>query len=93
MEGWDHSLGNDSCPEAAGRGLVPAAVKDQWHLTGSADIQVLADDFFKEHAASHRPVQYLGQREFRLENGNLVTVAGVAIAGFVGMRQQPQPLP
>ena len=37
--------------EAAGRGLIHAAIKNQLHLTGPTDVEILADYFLEEHAA------------------------------------------
>jgi hypothetical protein len=60
-------------------------------LAWPADIEVLAYHLFEEHTASNGPVQRLSQRELSLENGDLVTVTGLAVGGRVGMRQEPQP--
>ena len=87
MEGRNHSLRNDSGAEEAGRRLAHPPVKDQLHLTGPADIQIFTDHFLEEHATGHGPVQNLGQRELRLQDGNLVAITSLAIPGLVRMRQ------
>jgi hypothetical protein len=35
MQRWNHPVRNDARAEAAGRGLIHAAIKDQLHLKGS----------------------------------------------------------
>ena len=70
-----------------------AAVEDQLHLIGPADVEVLADDFLEEDAAGDGPVQNLGQRELGLQDRELIAVAGLPICGGEGMRQLAQPLP
>jgi hypothetical protein len=66
VQRWDHTLGNHPGAELTGRTSADAAIEDQLHLAGSADVQVLADDFFEEHAAGYWPIQHLGERELRL---------------------------
>src|SRR5713101_535501 len=72
--------------------LVHAALEDQLHLVGPAQVQVIADDVLEEDPARLRTVQHLGQREFRLQDRDVVTVAGLAIRRGVGVRQLRQPL-
>ena len=55
------------------------AVEHQGDLVGAADVEVVADDLLEEHPARHRFVQHLGQREFGLQDRQLVAVAGGAI--------------
>ena len=73
--------------------MAHPAIKDQLHLARSADVEILPDDFLEEHPTRYRPVQHLRQREFRLQDGDLVTVSGLAIRGRERMRQLAQPLP
>jgi hypothetical protein len=89
MQRGNHPVSNYASAEAAGRGLIHATIKDQLHLTGPADIEILTDHFLEEHAAGDWPVQNLSQRELRLEDRNLVTIASFAIPGLIRMRQQP----
>src|SRR5580704_2578987 len=93
MQRGNHPVGNHPCSELAGGASADTAVKDQLHLAGPTDVQVLADYLFEEHSARYRPVQHLRQRELRLENRDLVAVTCLAIAHAVGMRQQSQPFP
>lgn len=67
--------------------LVHSTVEDQLHLTGPADVQVFADYLLEEHSACYGPLQNLGQGELRLENRDLVAIAGLAILGLIRMRQ------
>ena len=45
------------------------AVKDQLHLFGTAQIDILADHFLEEAAPVDAAFPDLGQRELSLENG------------------------
>src|SRR5579871_2154041 len=78
--------------EASRRLGGDASSEDQLDLVGAAQVQVLADDLLEEDAAGQRPVQHLGQGEFRLEDGQVVAVAGLAVLICKGVRQAGQPL-
>src|SRR5258705_12069565 len=60
-------------------------------LLGAAEIEVLADHLFKEQAAVHGAVKHLCGRELRLQDREVIAVAGLAVGRCEGMRQQPQP--
>src|SRR5215213_3327684 len=68
-----------------------AAVEDQLHLAGIAEVEILVDHFLEEGAASQRSVQYLSQRELSLQDRDIVKPAGLTICGSERMRQQAQP--
>ena len=59
MQGWDHPIGNHPCAELAGGTSAAAPVKNQLHLAGSADVEILADHLFEEHPAGYGPIQHL----------------------------------
>ena len=67
----NYSLGDNARPTSAvGGGLsLHLASEDQLHLFGTAQIDVLADDFLEEAAPVDGAVPHLGERELRLENG------------------------
>jgi hypothetical protein len=69
------------------------AIADQLDLLGTADIEVFMKHFFKEDAAGEGSVEHLGEGEFDLQDGKVVGVSGLAVAGGNGMRQEAQPLP
>ena len=66
-------------------------VEDQLHLLGPADVQVFANYFLEENPPADRPVKHLGEREFDLQDGELIAVSGLPVQGGEGMRQQAQP--
>jgi hypothetical protein len=57
------------------------------YLARPADVEILPDDFLEKHPTRYRSIQHLRQREFRLQNGQLVTVPGTPIRGRERMRQ------
>jgi hypothetical protein len=59
-------------------------MEDELHLIGPADIEILANDFFEETAAGVGPIQDLRQREFRLEDGEVIAIAGAAMGRAKG---------
>ena len=67
------------------------AVEHQAHLARPADIEVLADHLLEKDAPRHRLVEHLGERELGLQDGELVAIAGGAIARRKRMRQALQP--
>ena len=77
-----------------GPGRLPgdAAVENQLHLIGTAEVEILADDLFEEAAAGARPIEDLGQGEFGLEDRQLIAIARGAVGGGEGMRQAAEPL-
>ena len=52
--------------------------------SGAADVDVVADDFFEEHPARHRPVKGLGEGELGLQDRDVVAVTGPTIGGREG---------
>jgi hypothetical protein len=67
------------------------SIEDELDLLGAAEVEVLADHLFEEQAAVHRPVEHLSGRELRLQDRDVVAVAGLAVRSGEGMRQEPQP--
>src|SRR5947208_540303 len=53
-------------------------------LIGPAEVEILAHHFFEEAAAGARPIEDLGQGEFRLEDRELIAIAGGAVGGGEG---------
>ncbi len=53
----------------------------------AAEVEVFTDDFFEEDAAGSGLVQDLRQGKLRLQNGQLVAVAGPTIRVHEGVRQ------
>src|SRR3954466_152403 len=87
-----YPFGQYAGTEASGRTPGHPPIKDQLHLIGSAQIEVLADDFLEEDPATEGSVQDLGQGELGLEDGNLVAVTGGAVLDGKRVRQACQPL-
>ena len=73
--------------------LVIRRSKDQLHVIGPADVEVLADHFLEEDAAGGGTVEDLGQGELSLKDRNVVAIAGCSILGREGVRDARQPLP
>jgi hypothetical protein len=46
---------------------------------------------FEENPPRDRPVQYLGQGELGLQDGDVIPVAGLAVRGGERVRQQREP--
>jgi hypothetical protein len=92
VQGRDYAVGDDARAEGAGRRFGHAAVKDQLHLFGTAQIEVLANHVLKQHASAHRTIQHLRQRQLDLPDRKLIAIPGGAIRRRVGMRQTRQPL-
>jgi hypothetical protein len=88
----DHSIGDHARAEPARRPRRDAAVEDQLHLTGSADVEILANHFLEKHPSRDGPVEDLSEGELRLKNRDLITEARLAVGGAERMRQQSQPL-
>src|SRR5712691_10596006 len=69
------------------------ALEDELHLVGTPNVEIFADDLFEEDPSRERLVEYLGQREFRLQDRERVANAGRAVLGREGMREPAKPLP
>src|SRR3954447_4548527 len=90
VEGRNNSIGDYARAEPTGSPLADLAIKDELHLAGAADVQVLPDHLFKEHPACHRAVQHLGQRKLGLQDRDLIAIASLAVRRGERMRQFPQ---
>jgi len=62
------------------------AFEDQLHLVGAADVEVLPDDLFEEHATGHWLVEDLGQRELGLKDRHVVANVPRTVLRREGMR-------
>ena len=89
----NHALGDHAGAKPPRGAPANAPLEDQLHLTGPADIEVLANHFLEERAPGHRPVQHLGERELRLQDRDVVAVARRPVRRRERMRQPAQPLP
>ena len=89
----DHAVGDHSRTKLARSATGDPAIENQLHLIGPSDIQVLANHFFEEDASADRAVQDLGQRELRLQDGELVPVTGLPVWPGEGMGQFAEPFP
>ncbi len=85
VERRDDTFSEDPGAELAGRLPRDAAIEDQLHLIGPAEIEILAHHFFEEAAPGTWSIEDLGQGEFRLEDRQLIAVAGGAVGGGEGM--------
>jgi len=94
VQGRRDALRDQARPtSAAGDGLsLELASKDQLHLFGAAQIHVLPDDFLEEGTTVEAPVPDLGEGKLGLEDRQVVTVTGPAVAGAKRVRQAAQPL-
>src|ERR1051325_9577861 len=86
------TLGQNACAKTSWRAPSHTPLKDQLHLIGSAKVQILADDLFEEDASRLRTVENLRQRELRLQDRNVILIAGLALSGSVGMWYFSEPL-
>ena len=91
VERRDDAFGQDAGAEAAGRAARDASIEDQLHLIGTAEVEILADDFFEETAPGERTIEDLGQGELGLQDRELIPIARRAVRGGEGMRQSPEP--
>src|SRR6185436_15617970 len=91
MQRGRHTFGDHARAPAPRSSFRDAAVADQLHLSGIAEVEILMDDFLEEGAASQGPVQYLSQRELGLQDRDIVKPPGLTIGFSKRMRQQAQP--
>ena len=89
----NHALGDDAGAKPPRGAPGDAPLEDQLHLIGPADIEVLANHFLEEHPAGDGPVQHLGERELRLQDRQVVAIAGRPVSAGKRMRQPAQPFP
>src|SRR6516162_4435730 len=69
---------------------VPRAdspLEDELYVVGTTQIEVFANDFFKEDTAAQGTIQNLGQGKLGLENGHIITVPGGPVLCRKGMGQ------
>ena len=83
----DDSISDDSGTKGTGRGFGDPAIKDELNLFGATDVQVFSDDFFKEDATTEGLIQNLSEGKCDLQNGELITVAGLTILEGERMRE------
>src|SRR5215216_2667288 len=91
MQRGRHSFRDHSRAKAAGSSLADAAVENQLHLPGVAEVQILVDYFLEKGPAREWSVQYLSQRELGLQDRDIVKPTGLTIGWGKRMRQQAQP--
>ena len=58
-----------------------APVEDQADLVGAADVEVVVQHLLEEDPPGDRAVEHLGQGELRLQDRQLVAVAGGLVLG------------
>src|SRR4051812_118294 len=75
----DHPVSQHPGAKAPRRSLRHPAVENELHHVGSANVKVLPNDLLKQNATVQWPVQNLREREFRLQDRQIVTVAGFSI--------------
>src|SRR5437667_6016779 len=69
-----------------------AAIENELHLIGPAEVELLTHHFFEEAAAGAGPIEDLGQGKFRLEDRELIAIPGRAVGGGERMRETAEPL-
>jgi hypothetical protein len=80
------ALGDDAGAKAPRRPPGDAPIEDQADLLGAAEVEVLADDLLKQMPSRKGTVEDLRAGEFRLQDGDVVVVAG----GTIGIRERLQ---
>src|SRR5215210_1477262 len=91
MQRGRHAFRDHPRAKASGSAFSHSPLEDQLHLTGIAEVEILMDYFLEEGAASQWPVQYLSQRELRLQDRDIVKPTGLPICLSERMWQQAQP--
>jgi hypothetical protein len=87
LQAGDHVVGDEPGAEA-GLGVVRnATVKDQLHVLGASEVDVVAQHLLKEQPAGKRTIEHLRAGELGLPNKQLIPKAGGAILGRKRMRQ------
>ena len=64
-----------------------STIEDQLDLLGAAEIEVLTDHLFKKHAAMHGTIKHLCGRELRLQDRDVIAIAGFAVGRGERMRR------
>ena len=80
-------MSDDAGTEAARRAIRDLAIEDQLNLLWTSKIEVLTDHVLEEQPAVGRSIEHLSQREFGLQDRDVVAVTGVAIRPGKGVRQ------
>src|SRR5919109_4035353 len=94
MEAGLHAVGDDPRAIAIPRGrrrAGDAEGKQQPHTVRATEIEVLADDGFKEVAALHRSIKDLRETDLELTDREAMVVAGGAVGRQQGPRQAVRP--
>ena len=91
MQGRDDALGNDAGAKATWRPFGHTPRKDELHLVWTPQVQVFTDDVLKQDATREGTIQDLGEREFRLQNREVIPVAGATVLSRERMGQASQP--
>src|SRR5215469_2128171 len=91
IQGWGDILCDHPGSEAGFRIAPDRAIEDEFDLFGAAEIEVLADHLLEEQTTVQRSVEDLGGGELRLQNRDIIAVAGLAVRAREGMWQEPQP--
>ena len=86
----DHP-GAEPARGGAGPGAHQPPGEDQADLVRAPGIEVVADDLLEEHPAGHGLVEHLGQGGFRLQDRQVVAVAGFPVSRGERVRQPGQP--
>src|SRR5437764_12923092 len=91
VQRWDYAFGQHAGAEAPGCSLGHPAIEQELHHVGPPDVEILADDLLEQDTPVQWPVQNLSEREFRLQDGDIVPVAGLAVLWRKRMWQTRQP--
>src|SRR6202008_3335377 len=91
VQGWGDLLRDHPGAKAGFRRARYPGIEDEFDLLRAAEIEVLADHLLEEHATMQGSVEDLGGGELRLQDRDIVAVAGLAVRSSEGMRQEPQP--
>src|SRR5882724_460231 len=85
----DDSVGNYARPASAAGDSRPThfARKDQLHRFGSAQIDVLPDDFLEKFPPVPRAIPNLSEGKLRLQYRKPITKAGLSVCRWIGVRQ------
>jgi hypothetical protein len=92
VERGHDAVGDHARAETSGGSSADAAVEEELDLARAPDVEILADHLLEEDPSDHRLVEHLGQREFGLQDGEVVAVARSTIRSREGVRQLAEPL-
>src|SRR5215218_3035603 len=95
VQGRDDPVGDDSGAEPAGGFATAfaddAPIEDQADLVRAADVEVVMQHLLEEDPPRDGPVEHLGQGELRLQDRQLIAVAGGLVLGRERVGQDRQP--